>query len=116
MLRAREFASIYRLLRALNNEDRLNRNNVPKGYSFVSLTQNLEVMLASIGSIPSAYDWTRTNTTAFKGIVRPFHYRRAIFLNKFLCLPGYIRAGTFMEVFNPSNPLNDSSSPISGQR
>ncbi|KAH8779490.1 concanavalin A-like lectin/glucanase domain-containing protein [Hyaloscypha finlandica] len=44
-------------------------NNVPKGYSFVGLTQNLEVTLSSIGSIPTTYDWTRTNSTAFKGNV-----------------------------------------------
>ncbi|CZR56882.1 related to endoglucanase I precursor [Phialocephala subalpina] len=44
-------------------------SNVPKGYSFVGLTQNLEVTLSSIGSIPTTYDWTRTNTTAFKGNV-----------------------------------------------
>lgn len=43
-------------------------NNVPKGYSFVGLTQNLEVQLSAIESIPATYDWTRTNTTAFKGI------------------------------------------------
>ncbi|KAI9926621.1 hypothetical protein ASPWEDRAFT_119134 [Aspergillus wentii DTO 134E9] len=42
-------------------------NNVPKGYSFVGLTQNLETKLSTIDSIPTTYDWTRTNTTAFKG-------------------------------------------------
>ncbi|CRL27526.1 Glycoside hydrolase, family 12 [Penicillium camemberti] len=42
-------------------------NNVPKGYSFVGLTQNLETKLSVIESIPAAYSWTRTNTTNFKG-------------------------------------------------
>lgn len=42
-------------------------NNVPKGYSFVGLTQNLENTIAGIDSIPSGYKWTRTNTTTFKG-------------------------------------------------
>ncbi|KAI9741162.1 MAG: hypothetical protein M1834_002875 [Cirrosporium novae-zelandiae] len=42
-------------------------NNVPKGYSFVGLTTNLESTINAIDSIPSTYDWTRTNTTAFKG-------------------------------------------------
>jgi hypothetical protein len=42
-------------------------NNVPKGYSFVGLTQNLETQLSAITSIPATYDWTRTNSTAFKG-------------------------------------------------
>ncbi|CAI7675847.1 unnamed protein product, partial [Penicillium palitans] len=41
-------------------------NNVPKGYSFVGLTQNLETKLSVIESIPAAYSWTRTNTTDFK--------------------------------------------------
>jgi xyloglucan-specific endo-beta-1,4-glucanase len=45
----------------------MKRNNVPKGYSFVGLTQNLENTLTSIASIPATYTWTRTNTTAFKG-------------------------------------------------
>ncbi|KAE8359941.1 concanavalin A-like lectin/glucanase domain-containing protein [Aspergillus caelatus] len=44
-------------------------NNVPKGYSFVGLTQNLETKLSAIDSIPSTYNWTRTNTTAYKGNV-----------------------------------------------
>ncbi|KAB8237937.1 concanavalin A-like lectin/glucanase domain-containing protein [Aspergillus alliaceus] len=44
-------------------------NNVPKGYSFVGLTQNLETKLSAINSIPSTYSWTRTNTTAYKGNV-----------------------------------------------
>ncbi|KKY29266.1 putative iron-sulfur cluster-binding rieske family domain protein [Phaeomoniella chlamydospora] len=42
-------------------------SNVPKGYSFVGLTTNLEVQLSSISSIPASYTWTRTNTTEFKG-------------------------------------------------
>lgn len=44
-----------------------NRDNVPKGYTFVGLTQNLETKLSAIKSIPATYDWTRTNTTAYKG-------------------------------------------------
>lgn len=44
-------------------------NNVPKGYSFIGLTQNLETRLSEIGSIPADYTWTRTNSTAFKGNV-----------------------------------------------
>ncbi|CAG8067331.1 unnamed protein product [Penicillium nalgiovense] len=44
-------------------------NNVPKGYSFVSLTQNLETKLSTIESIPAAYSWTRSNTTDSKGNV-----------------------------------------------
>lgn len=42
-------------------------DNIPKGYSFVGLTQNLENRLSDIVSIPATYEWTRTNTTAFKG-------------------------------------------------
>ncbi|KAF1922618.1 glycoside hydrolase family 12 protein [Didymella exigua CBS 183.55] len=42
-------------------------DNIPKGYSFIGLTQNLETKLSAIKSIPSTYDWTRTNTTAYKG-------------------------------------------------
>ncbi|KAF2689523.1 glycoside hydrolase family 12 protein, partial [Lentithecium fluviatile CBS 122367] len=42
-------------------------SNVPKGYSFVGLTKNLETRLSDIASIPASYDWTRTNTTTFKG-------------------------------------------------
>ncbi|PWY79193.1 concanavalin A-like lectin/glucanase [Aspergillus heteromorphus CBS 117.55] len=42
-------------------------NNVPKGYSFVGLTENLETRLSAIDSIPAEYVWSRTNTTAFKG-------------------------------------------------
>lgn len=44
-------------------------NNVPKGYSFVGLTNSLETTIADIDSIPAIYDWTRTNTTEFKGNV-----------------------------------------------
>ncbi|EKG13159.1 Glycoside hydrolase family 12 [Macrophomina phaseolina MS6] len=44
-------------------------DNVPKGYSFVGLTQNLESRISDIGSIPTTYEWTRTNTTAYKGNV-----------------------------------------------
>lgn len=42
-------------------------NNVPKGYSFVGLTSNLETQISAISAIPATYDWTRTNSTAFKG-------------------------------------------------
>lgn len=42
-------------------------NNVPKGYSFVGLTSNLETQISAIDAIPATYDWTRTNSTAFKG-------------------------------------------------
>ena len=51
------------------------RNNVPKGYSFVGLTKNLENALSDISSIPSTYSWTRTNSTAFKGRVGSLHIR-----------------------------------------
>ncbi|GFF55878.1 hypothetical protein CNMCM6936_002302 [Aspergillus lentulus] len=44
-------------------------SNVPKGYSFVGLTQNLETKLSAIDSIPAVYNWARTNTTYFKGNV-----------------------------------------------
>ncbi|OJJ42617.1 hypothetical protein ASPZODRAFT_76599 [Penicilliopsis zonata CBS 506.65] len=44
-------------------------DNVPKGYSFVGLTENLETRLSDISSIPTVYEWTRTNSTAFKGNV-----------------------------------------------
>lgn len=44
-------------------------DNEPKGYSFVGLTEHLETQLSGIASIPSTYDWTRTNTTAYKGNV-----------------------------------------------
>ncbi|KAK7408137.1 hypothetical protein QQX98_009728 [Neonectria punicea] len=40
-----------------------------KGYSFVGLTQNLQTRLNAIASIPTTYDWTVTNSTAFKGNV-----------------------------------------------
>lgn len=42
-------------------------DNVPKGYTFVGLTQGLETRLSAIKSIPATYDWTRTNSTAYKG-------------------------------------------------
>lgn len=41
--------------------------NVVKGYSFIGLTQNLETQLSAISSIPSTYEWTISNTTAYKG-------------------------------------------------
>lgn len=41
--------------------------NVVKGYSFIGLTQNLETQLSAIASIPSTYEWTISNTTAYKG-------------------------------------------------
>jgi xyloglucan-specific endo-beta-1,4-glucanase len=44
-------------------------DNVPKGYSFIGLTENLENKISAISSIPASYTWTRTNTTAFKGNV-----------------------------------------------
>lgn len=43
-------------------------SNVPKGYSFVGLTQNLETKLSAIDSIPATYHWVRTNQTAYKGL------------------------------------------------
>ncbi|KAJ4355955.1 uncharacterized protein N0V89_003980 [Didymosphaeria variabile] len=42
-------------------------SNIPKGYSFIGLTQNLETKLSAIDSIPATYEWTRTNSTAYKG-------------------------------------------------
>ena len=44
-------------------------NNIPKGYSFVGLTSNLENTISVIDSIPATYDWTRTNSTVFKGVL-----------------------------------------------
>lgn len=44
-------------------------NNVPKGYSFIGLTSNLETQISGIEAIPASYEWTRTNSTAFKGNV-----------------------------------------------
>lgn len=41
--------------------------DVVKGYSFIGLTQNLETRLSAIGSIPSTYKWTVSNTSAYKG-------------------------------------------------
>lgn len=48
-------------------EDIAATSNVPKGYSFIGLTQNLATSLAAIAAIPASYTWSRTNTTAFKG-------------------------------------------------
>lgn len=42
--------------------------DVVKGYSFIGLTQNLETQLSAISSIPSTYQWTVSNTTAYKGM------------------------------------------------
>ncbi|KAK5674805.1 hypothetical protein LTS10_012542 [Elasticomyces elasticus] len=44
-------------------------SNVPKGYSFVGLTQNLENTISDIASIPATYKWVRSNETAYKGNV-----------------------------------------------
>lgn len=41
--------------------------DVVKGYSFIGLTQGLETKLSDISSIPSTYQWTVSNTTAYKG-------------------------------------------------
>lgn len=41
--------------------------DVVKGYSFIGLTENLETRLSAISSIPSTYQWTVSNTTAYKG-------------------------------------------------
>lgn len=49
--------------------------NVVKGYSFIGLTQNLETQLSAISSIPSTYEWTISNTTAYKGWSR-YHPNR----------------------------------------
>lgn len=38
-----------------------------KGYSFVGLTQGLQTRLGDIGSIPTTYEWTVSNSTAYKG-------------------------------------------------
>ncbi|KAI0016159.1 family 12 glycoside hydrolase [Xylariomycetidae sp. FL0641] len=43
--------------------------NVVKGYSFVGLTQGLNTRLNDIGSIPSTYEWSVSNSTAYKGNV-----------------------------------------------
>ncbi|RMJ13339.1 hypothetical protein CDV36_007020 [Fusarium kuroshium] len=40
-----------------------------KGYSFVGLTQGLQTRLSDIGSIPTTYEWTVSNSTAYKGNV-----------------------------------------------
>ncbi|GAB7359593.1 hypothetical protein MBLNU230_g6778t1 [Neophaeotheca triangularis] len=44
-------------------------DNIPKGYSFVGLTQGLETRLSDIDSIPATYHWIRRNETAYKGAV-----------------------------------------------
>lgn len=41
--------------------------NLVKGYNFIGLTQNLETRLSDIASIPTEYNWTTTNSTAYKG-------------------------------------------------
>lgn len=46
-------------------------SNIPKGYSFVGLTENLENTIADIDSIPATYAWVRSNTTEYKGIALP---------------------------------------------
>ena len=51
---------------------RRDRSNVPKGYSFVGLTKDLETTISGIDSIPASYHWTRSNTTTFKGMFRRF--------------------------------------------
>ncbi|KXL48697.1 glycoside hydrolase family 12 protein [Acidomyces richmondensis BFW] len=52
-----------------NIEDIGSTSNIPKGYSFVGLTQNLENKLDDIASIPTTYHWVRRNDTAYKGNV-----------------------------------------------
>lgn len=42
-------------------------SNVPKGYSFVGLTENLENTISAIDSIPATYHWVRSNSTQYKG-------------------------------------------------
>ena len=42
-------------------------SNIPKGYSFVGLTQGLENRIGGIASIPASSSWVRTNETAYKG-------------------------------------------------
>lgn len=42
-------------------------SNVPKGYSFVGLTENLETTISGIDSIPATYSWVRSNSTLYKG-------------------------------------------------
>lgn len=49
------------------NIDESVSTDVVKGYSFIGLTQNLETQLSAISSIPSTYQWTVSNTTAYKG-------------------------------------------------
>jgi len=50
-------------------EDVESTSNIPKGYSFVGLTQNLENRLDNIARIPATYHWVRRNDTAYKGNV-----------------------------------------------
>ncbi|KAL8795393.1 MAG: hypothetical protein Q9195_002134 [Heterodermia aff. obscurata] len=42
-------------------------NNVAKGYTNIGLIQNLQTTISSIASVPATYDWTRTETSPFKG-------------------------------------------------
>lgn len=42
-------------------------NNICKGYANVGLISNLETTVSSISSIPATYDWSRTNSSPFKG-------------------------------------------------
>jgi xyloglucan-specific endo-beta-1,4-glucanase len=44
-------------------------SNVPKGYSFVGLTENLETTIEGIESIPAKYHWVRSNETKYKGML-----------------------------------------------
>lgn len=64
--------------------DELVNTDVVKGYSFIGLTENLETKLSDIASIPSTYQWTVSNTTAYKG--------KSIFFLGFLsqCIHTYI--------------------------
>jgi len=52
-----------------NIENVESTSNVPKGYSFVGLTQNLETQISAIDSIPASYTWIRKSSTAFRGNV-----------------------------------------------
>lgn len=42
-------------------------NNICKGYANVGLISNLGTTVLSISSIPATYDWSRTNSSPFKG-------------------------------------------------
>ncbi|KAI8207919.1 Xyloglucan-specific endo-beta-1,4-glucanase A [Colletotrichum sp. SAR 10_65] len=57
-----EWSSVWKIDPTVNKD-------VVKGYSFIGLTQNLETRLSDIVSIPSTYDWTVSNTSAYKGNV-----------------------------------------------